>query len=210
LPPVTEEQQAKKAFLQRFRRKSSIRKQEETTDTANTTPISNNVLAQKIYKDIAETKGSEFIVIRIKKSVVLLVLGIILVLLWLIPVLRWVGVAGIFQTQSPAATPRLTPAPVELDSRINNPEMVILVRNNADQEQARRLQEYLLGRGYLTVTMVDDPGGDYTGVKVVVRPGDSALRTEMEEILGDTYEVSSPSAELTEDSTVDAVILVGL
>lgn len=209
------EQEVKQAFLKRFRRKKEIKSSKEAKKT--TEVVNTDDLAEKLYRDIAKTQRKEFVVLRVRKRTLLFAGGVLLVLMWLLPLIRWFVSAGfskpVIQKVVEEVKTEVSPTsvPVEaVDNRINDTGIMIRIRDNGGEGMAQSLQTHLLSKGYLNVELIDDHGSQYTGLGVVVKPNAIDLREEVESIIGDKYDIASPSAELTEDSEVDALVLFGL
>jgi hypothetical protein len=173
-------------------------------------------LAEKLYRDIAKTQQKEYLVMRISKRSILFFGGVFLAVMWLRPITNLVmrqvydkpDEAVTSQTNNIAASPTPT-VEVILDERINDANILIRIRDNAEAGMASGLRDYLFSKGYKNIELYDDHGSQYTGLGVVVKPNATDLRAELEAIIGEEYQVSSPAAELTEDSQVDAVVLFG-
>ena len=76
---VLEESEVKQAFIKRFKKK---KKADPKTKTEPTPVRNNKDLAEKLYRDIAKTKGKEFLVIRLKKRSLLFVGAVFIIIMW--------------------------------------------------------------------------------------------------------------------------------
>lgn len=202
-----DERKVKRAFIDKFRRKKNSSPSPEQTSTPNTTNTTSDVVAEQIYSQIAENKERDYWTLKLRKKHALVVLGLVLVVGWVLMVANLIltqrGISMPWQQVSePVASDaaQLTVDPQALEK--------IRIRNIIGDEQgAIALALWLKNNGFEAVEVIEDTESDFKGVAVVVKPGDDTTRKELETLVSQMYQTSSPSAELTVDSDFSAVIL---
>jgi len=168
-------------------------------------------LAQEV-NDKIEAKA-DFFVVKVKKSVVMLLLGLLVIAMWAVPVTRgiklYLSQKGISITlpflnkgdDSPEAS-----GSGELQAE--GPK--IRIRDSSETDDgAQKLATLLEEAGFNAVEVQTDTENEYDGLGLIVKPGEDELRQQIVAALGSEYKIGSPSAELTADSDFDAVILFG-
>jgi hypothetical protein len=87
----------------------------------------------------------------------------------------------------------------------------VRIRNhNVSDEEAEKMQTIFTEEGFAFVEVVPDPESEYDGVTIITKAQGETVRELITGLLADTYSLASPSAELTDDSDFDAVILLAL
>lgn len=204
-----QETKVKQAFLDKFKvkkKKGEAGKEKDEEQTQDPTQDA----AEAIYKELAEIKGADYWVIRIRKKTVLLISGLAIFLMWVVilggwAVERYKPEWAFWNPQSETTqelVPTATPAP----------EALIKIRirdNHSDPQIAQAIRDRLQSSGFTQMELVDDHESDYVGIMIITKVSDPKVKQKIETILAETYPISSPSAELTEDSDFGAVILVG-
>lgn len=207
-----EETKVKRAFVDKFRRQNGDNKDSgEKVKQKEALPGSTDEVAEQIYQQIAKSESHEYWTIRLKKKVVLGILGVLILFLW-------IGVFANYFMQSrgmtlpwqvvdeTSQTPEATAAAVIASQ--NDEGVKIRIRNiSGDEEGAVQLAQFLQSRGYAAVEVLEDSETEFDGVAIVVKADGSEIRDDLGPVVKEMYETSSPSAELTQDSDFDAVIL---
>jgi hypothetical protein len=202
-----DERKVKRAFIDKFRRKKNATASPEQTSTPNTTNTTSDIVAEQIYSQIAENKERDYWTLKFRKKHALVVLGFLLVAGWVFMV------ANLILTQRGISMPwQQVSEPVASDSAqlTVDPQALqkIRIRNIIGDEQgAIALALWLKTNGFEAVEVIEDTESDFKGVAVVVKPGDDTTRKDLETLVSQMYQTSSPSAELTVDSDFSAVIL---
>lgn len=202
-----DERKVKRAFIDKFRRKKNVTALPEQTSSPNTTNTTSDMVAEQIYSQIAENKERDYWTLRLRKKHALVVLGLLLVVGWALMVINLILTQqGINMPWQQVAQQEATgAAQLTVDSQALQK---IRIRNIiGDEEGAIALALWLKNNGFKAVEVIDDPESDFKGVAVVVKPGDDLMRKNLETLVGQMYQTSSPSAELTVDSDFSAVIL---
>ncbi len=208
-----EEKKVKKAFLEKFKlvKHSDKANGDEAKSTSAEETHSAEVMSETLYKQLNEVNKNQYFIFRIKKRAFILGFGILITLMWVV-----VGVMSLIEWKAPhmafwnrptqeQVTLQETPSPTLIP-----PDIRIRVRNHLNATvSAQAIVTLLADNGYPGAELIDDPESDYQGLVVVTKPEDAELRQELEKILSELYVVSSPSAELTQDSDFSAVILFG-
>lgn len=212
-----QEKKVKRAFLDRFRRSKKKSDTDDGVEPSYKTEASPDGVAEELYRNLAEIKGNEYFVFRTKKKTVLIVVGVLVLLMWLVPLSKWAIETYVPQYAfwNPELVEQVKESRVEVAEEVVE-EVVedvfrIRIRNNSQIENAAQdMSDFLMENGFVYVEVVDDPESDYEGVFIVTKPGDDESRSKVEAVLTERYELASPSAELTEDSDFQVVILFGL
>lgn len=205
-----QEKKVKQAFLDRFKRKQKQKADPHADEGTNKTELSAEQTAQAIYKELAQLKGSDYWVFRIRKKTLLLLAGFGIVIMWMAILggylvktykpewVFWDIQGETLVEKGPTATPA--------------PEALIRIRirdNHTDPQVSQAITELLHNKGYQQVETVDDHASEYSGIMIVTKREAIELNQLMNSLLKENYTLSSPSAELTEDSDFQVVILVG-
>lgn len=192
------------------------------TKSGVATLASNEELAQKIQAQLLEHSEADYWTIRVRKQSVLLAMGVALLTMWLVPVVThgynsgWFsGVAQIpgramalFERSEPADmgdSDGLTDAVM-----IEREEIVVRVKYDQNQEYAESIAELIETWGYQLIDVIEENEGVLeSGIEIVVKRDQEVVRAIVQADLGQLYRISSASAELTDDSDFDAVIIIG-
>lgn len=209
-PEDLQEKKVKMAFLERF--KLSKKDKGDQKGGEDTTPQSTSTesVAKELYRQIADIKDEEYVTFRFRKKSFLLLLGFLVALMWLYPLGRY----GARQVAEQGLG-SLWSKPAESETRDTNTQFAypyrVRIRNhNVSDEDAEKMQAIFTGEGFAFVEVVPDPESEYDGVTIVTKAQAEAVRELITGLLADTYSLASPSAELTDDSDFDAVILLAL
>lgn len=169
---------------------------------------------EQVYKKIVEIKGSDYWIIRLKKKTVLLIAGGLILLMWGVIGGRWLlhRFPGRITIKNNMIVIEQPVNPNDLEPtvpKLSGP--YIRIRNTTLNEAgAATMAQFLKDRGYQRVEVVADKESTVSGVLVVTKTQNEALRRELVAALAQTYHLTSPSAQLTEDSDLDAVIFYGI
>jgi hypothetical protein len=215
--PAPETEPKKKGFLKLpfFHRKPK----EESIETEKASDVAeqltNESLLRMIDDKLHKVNGDEFILVKISKKGLLILLGLGLLFLWLSPLIELnlpevlnsrYKLLNIMRGQNPSPTPEasISPTPVPVTGAS------IRVRMGSNSlEAANEVKDLLLAAGFNRVDMVYDPQVNPKSLLIVTKQTDETLQQTLKQVFDQKYMVASEAAELTSDSDYDASILVG-
>jgi hypothetical protein len=207
-PEDLQEKKVKMAFLERFKLSKKDKSAEKTPQEINTQPPSTESVAKELYKQIADIKDEEYITFRFRKKSFLLLLGFLVALMWLYPLGRHgaqqVAEGGIGSLWSKPAESEISQGSTDA----TYPYRVRIRNHNVSDEEAEKMQSLFIEEGFAFVEVVPDPESEYDGVTIITKAQGATVRELITGLLAETYSLASPSAELTDDSDFDAVILL--
>lgn len=170
-------------------------------------------LDREINEKIASSEA-DYIAFRVQKKRLLLVLGLLVGMMWVIPFIRAVEVLFFDGKPLFGGDQQEEQIPEEamdaVEEASQSGEIKIRIRDSSgDDELVARILEQLKSADYDYVEVVDEEDSDRSGIEVVAKAEGVDLRSAVERLLQDNYDLASPSAILSEDSDFDAVIFVG-
>jgi hypothetical protein len=208
-----QEKKVKKAFIEKFK---LVKKPEDNGGVSEAEAITEDIRTdeEQIYTNLAKVKASDYVIWRVRKRTILVVCGALVALMW-IAILGRMGIENylprfaywnpeirekwaLSQIPTPTPTPEASPAA----------RLKIRIRDNSEASgSAQILADLLINQGFAKTEVVDDHQSEYVGISVITKTGDQETRPLLESALQAKYTLASPSAELTNDSDFDAVIL---
>jgi len=165
-------------------------------------------MANKIQNELMET--SDQVVIKLSKSKLMLLLGILVLVMWAVPIARGAQMAiksmniNVKWNLNIKLPWQAAPAAEKAETIKVRIRDVAGVAGKAD-EVAAVLKE----AGYEFVEVQKDTESEADGMQVITKPDDEKIRSGLEAALATKYELASPSAQLTDDSDFDAVVVLG-
>jgi len=164
---------------------------------SETTEITHQALATMIDDKLKMISGEDFITIRISKSAMLVLLGLVLLFIWLTPIVS-------HQLQQLDLSKLTCPAGLTATS----PK--IRVRLGFDSlDTAQNIESLLKTAGYTNIETIKDESIASNAAQIATKDGQTDLNQKLTEILSKQYQISTDSAVLTPDSDFDATILIG-
>ena len=154
-------------------------------------------------------EDSDTMVLKIKKSKVIFVAGLLVLLMWIIPLAK--GFASLakstgLDSKIPFLSSQEEPVEEEIIEEVEGPK--IRIRNASGKtEWGEEVANTLIDLGYEKVE-IQEENEEYEGMSLIVKEGDEEVRDMINEALT-AYVLASPSAQLTSDSDFDAVLLLG-
>lgn len=199
----------KKGFLKSiFRRKPKevVVEPELTSDVAE--QLTNESLLKMIDDKLHKISGDEFLVIKISKQGLLLLVGFLLALIWLSPLIEMnlPKILNMVRGQASPPIPEVMASPTPLPLTAST----IRVRMGSNSlEAANEIKGLLTAAGFDHVDLIYDPQVNPKSLLIVTKQTDMTLQQTLEQLFVENYFVASESAELTSDSDFAASILVG-
>lgn len=214
-PEATSEEKPKKMGFLHLKLPFSKKKQPEPeiAATPEAQQLTNDALMEMIDEKLSKISGDEFITIKISKSGLLFIIGVILVVVWIltssdmfsklpnglniskIPTVKELSVFNFNKKEVPPSTP----VPFSVRVRMGS----------ESTEEGEAIKDALIKAGLTTVDIVKDLQVNPNQVLVVTRQGDEDLRAKLFNLFAEKYTIASEAATLTEDSDFAATILVG-
>ena len=175
------------------------------------TPSEDEVIAQEVAKQLE--KQAEYFVIRVRKSKMILTLGLTVLLLWLVPLTLFLQQKYNFslltyistgQATPPTPVPQVTPTPTA------TPFPAVRIKAGAEKaSSAAELKTQLTAAGF-TRTEVENVTIKEKGVFVAVKSDQTELQNQLLTFLTPSYPTATAAAALlSDDSDFSAVIILG-
>lgn len=171
-------------------------------------------LAKIIDEQIQKAQENDFITLKLKKKTALLLMGLILLSAWAYPIyqLAKVGLGENLpfidnylnrdqQTHTEVEQPEKDQVDEEVRIRVK-------LAKDGDLDQAKAIATSLEENGFELVEIFEDQEETYEQSSIVTKKDQGELNSQIFQILSESYSLSSSSAQLSDDSDFQAVILV--
>jgi hypothetical protein len=173
-------------------------------------PSEDEVIAQEVAKQLE--KQASYFVIRVKKSKLLLTLGLTVLILWLVPLTWFLQEKYGFNLITYVTQKQWQASPTPLPTQEPSPEPVvprIRIRAAANDDLVASVAATLTKAGF-TQTDEEALTEDDAGVTVAVKENQSELLTKLVDLLRPFYpQATGSAAMLTADSEMEAIIILG-
>ncbi|MFC1653314.1 hypothetical protein ACFL1M_00515 [Patescibacteria group bacterium] len=168
------------------------------------------IVAKTIEKQLENSQ--DYYVFRVKKSIFLLVLGLIVMSLWVIPIssylknqLGW-SISGMFDSKATQEQNEEVTSDKEGVSEEN--VLKVRVKTAIETDSVSKIISLLKSSGYDNVDL-ELTNVESEGVTVAIKENEGMVLSNLLTLLADDYFAASSSTILTQDSDFDAVIFVG-
>lgn len=113
-------------------------------------------------------------------------------------------------TSSPTPTPKPSINPVDKATGLDRSKLSVLVQNGSGQAGvAGKASDYLKNLGYNVTSTGNADNYDYTNVFIQVKTGKSDFLSLLKKDLGFNYTIGTNSADLSDSSPEDALVIIG-
>jgi len=174
--------------------------------------IKEAALAKELDEQLIEETRDEYFQIRIKKSVLLLLLGLGIVAMWVVPLIKGASWLKSQMESKEAQTPTQEVAEENSQPEAETAEEAVRVRiknSSGDQGLGEQIAVTITQAGFEEVELMSDEEAVYEGISVVAKPQAEEIKAQVVEALESEWELASSSATLSQDSDFSVVVLVG-
>lgn len=113
-------------------------------------------------------------------------------------------------TPSSTPTPKPTANPVDKTTGLDRSKLSVLVQNGSGESGAAgKASDFLKNLGYNVLNTANADNYDYTNVVVRVKSTKSDFLSLLKKDLGFNYTIGTTSADLSDSSTEDALVIIG-
>jgi len=174
--------------------------------------VAETALAKELDEQLIEEASDEYFQIRIKKSVLLLVLGLVIVAMWVVPLIKGASWLKTQMENKEAQAPTQ-----EVPEENNQPEAetteetvrVRIKNSSGDESLGEQIAVAISQAGFEEVELMSEEEAIYEGISVVAKPQAEETKAQVMEALESEWELASSSATLSQDSDFSVVVLVG-
>ncbi len=115
-------------------------------------------------------------------------------------------------TPTPTPTPKPTPSanPVDKATGLDRSKLNVLIQNGSGAPGvAGKASDYLKGLGYNVISTGNADNNNYTNVFIQVKASKSDYLALLKKDLGFNYTIGTNSADLSDSSSEDALVIIG-
>ena len=114
------------------------------------------------------------------------------------------------ESPTPSPTPKPSINPIDKTTGLDRSKLSVLIQNGSGQAGiAGKASDYLKNLGYNVVSTSNADNYNYTNVFIQVKAGKSDYLSLLKKDLGFNYTIGTNSADLSDSSSEDALVIIG-